>query len=172
MVVKKLQLKRYFKYHYFKIVRVKDTPDKVAKGVGLGIALNFSFLPLISIPISYFLAWILGFNRLAAVSTTVISKWLVPFFWYLNYYVGSLVLGQPNQQSKIPHAEGINGGIEQFFNKFIVTIKGLGPAFFVGNAIDSLVFGLLFYFLIKQSLKYRLEKRKNKKKKNKAICQE
>lgn len=170
MSFKNIQIKRYLKYQYYKIVRVKDTPDRVAKGVGLGIALNFSFLPLISIPIAYFLAWILGFNRLAAVSITVITKWLVPFFWYLNYEVGSLVLGQA-EQGKVPQTEVINDGVQNFFSHFITSIKGLGPAFFAGNAINSLFFGLLLYFSIRKSLLYRNERRKHTKK-DKATSQE
>lgn len=162
MVLKNIRLRRYLKYQYIKILRVKDTPDKVAKGVGLGIALNFSFLPLISIPISYVLAWLFGFNRLAAVSTTMISKWFVPFLWYINYFIGSLILRTPQGQGKISYSQEFGGGLDQAIHNFIFTIKGLGPAFFVGNAIDSLVFGLLFYYLIKKSLIYRKEKRKLK----------
>lgn len=160
MNLKDIKLKRYMRFQYIKILRVKDTPDKVAKGVGLGIALNFSLLPFISIPISYFLAWILGFNRLAAVLTTALSKWLVPFFWSINLFVGSLLLGGTQKQGNIPHVEGISGGLSQAVNSFISAVKGLGPAFFVGNAINSLFFGLLFYYLIKKSLIYRQEKRK------------
>lgn len=165
MVLKDIKLKRYLKFQYVKILRVKDTPDKVAKAVGLGIALNFSLLPFISIPISYFLAWILGFNRLAAVLTTVLSKWFVPFFWSINLFVGSLLLGGTQKQGNIPHVEGIRGGLNQAIHSFFSTIKGLGPAFFVGNAIDSIVFGLLFYYLIKKSLIFRKEKKKRNGKK-------
>jgi len=158
-----MRIKRYFRYQYLRILRLKDTPDKIAKGVALGVALDFLPLPFVSLFVAWIIARLARWNSLAAVITAAALKPAVfTIFFPLNVLVGSLfVEGRTISpgQVQVPVAEpGIEPhALASFFSP--ETIKALGWPFLVGSAINATVSFLLVYYLLKRTLVFRMEKR-------------
>ncbi|MFZ5596742.1 MAG: DUF2062 domain-containing protein [Bacillota bacterium] len=130
------------------VMSLPDSPRKIAQGVALGTALDFLPIPFISIPISFLLARMIKVNAVAAVMTVIFFKWAVPFFFAFDYYVGKMLLGGSTD---------INAGasiITASPGAWIGWIKLLGYPFLLGALINSLIFGVISYFLVKPLLEY------------------
>lgn len=85
---------RWLRYHYIKVLRINDTPEKVAGGLALGVAIGI--LPSFGLGIvaAVIIAGAVGLNRVSSlIGTLVMNPWTAPFFWALSYIAGSLVLG-------------------------------------------------------------------------------
>ncbi|MDN5364725.1 MAG: hypothetical protein PWQ91_1790 [Eubacteriales bacterium] len=149
------QWRRYVRYKYLKILRLKDTPAKVAKGVALGVFLDFLPIPFISLLVAYIIARLARFNAFAAVTTTALFKVAVPFFWTLNVFTGKFILGPG--PAPPPHIK--TGALlhpELFFHR-------LGLPFLVGSVINGLLAGLVVYYPVYYLLQRRLAKRSGQK---------
>ena len=87
-------LKRWVRYQYIKLVRLDDSPEKIAKGFALGVVLGI--LPTFGLGViaALLLAGYLKINKASAViGTFIMNPWTSPFFWALSYLAGSLLLG-------------------------------------------------------------------------------
>ncbi len=156
-----MRLGRYLKYQYYKMIRVKDTPSKVAQGVGLGFALDFAIpIPFLSIFIAFVVARILKMNSLAAVMSATSLKPFFPAIVYLNLTVKSFIVALFPGLGKIilPHATG-NGYVEQVTN----TILAGGVPYIFAGIFNGLVIFFISYFVIYYSIKSRIRKVKLKK---------
>jgi len=88
-------LDRWLRYQYLRIVRQNDTPERIAGGLALGVAIGILPTFGLGIVIVIFIAGWLRLNRVAAVIGTIImNPWTTPFFWTVSYLAGSVVLGQ------------------------------------------------------------------------------
>lgn len=86
---------RWLRYQYIRVVRLEDSPEKVAGGLALGVALGVLPSFGLGIIIALFAAGLFRVNRAAAVvGTLVMNPWTATFFWALSYLSGSLILGQ------------------------------------------------------------------------------
>ncbi len=132
--------KNYLREKYNQVMDLPDAPHKIAHGVALGTALDFFPIPLISIPTAYLLARFLRVNAIAAALSATFFKWAVPFFYTLNYLVGSTVVGD----SLVVPAGGS-----------FSTLKEVGYPFFIGAAIDAALAWLLIYFPVRRLLEIR-----------------
>jgi len=162
-----LRVKRYVKYHYLKIVRLKDTPYKVAKGVALGVALDFLPLPFISLLIAYIIAKIARYNTVAAVTTAAILKPAVFLvFWPMNLLVGKILLGghlQVKTLDRVPEPDSFFN-LADYVKRMGNYLYSLGNPFLLGSIINSVISAILVYLLVSRLLHYRQEKRIHKKK--------
>lgn len=156
-----MKLKRYLRYQYVKILRIKDSPVQIAKGVALGVAIDFLPLPFISIFISYIVARVLKFNTLAAVSATILFKGAIPFFYAFNIAVGKLLKGTPPETINIGSTK-----VDTSFFEF-EKLKHASDVFLLGSAINSIIAWIIVYFIIKWILEKRRERRLKKKLKTK-----
>lgn len=152
---------RYFKYQYYKMIRVKDTPSKVAQGAGMGFALDFAIpIPFLSIFIAFVAARILKMNGLAAVISATSLKPFFPAIVYLNLtvksFIGSLFPGMG--EIVLPHAAG-----NTYFEQVINTVLAGGIPYIFAGIFNGLVVFLLSYFVIYYSLKTRIRKVKLRK---------
>lgn len=158
-----MRINRYFRYQYLRILRLKDAPDKIARGVALGVALDFLPLPFISLFVAWIVAKLARWNTLAAVITAAALKPAVfTIFFPLNILVGSLFVEGRTvhpQQVQVPVAEpGMDPhSLANFFS--LATLKSLGWPFLVGSFINAGVSFLLVYLLVNRTLIYRMEKR-------------
>jgi hypothetical protein len=85
---------RWFRYQYLRLVRQDDTPERVAGGLALGVALGVLPSFGLGIIIVIFLSGWLRLNRAAGViGALVMNPWTTPLFWAASYLVGSLVIG-------------------------------------------------------------------------------
>ncbi len=140
------------KKNYKKIINLHDSPKKIALGVALGTSLNFLPMPFVSIPISFILAKIIRVNATAAVLSVIILKWAVPFFFTFNYYLGRHLLGENTANNAvIQNIKLVN------INNILVWLKGLGAPFLLGAAINSLVAGVVTYYIVNTILSNRLK---------------
>ena len=94
------RLKRWVRYQYIKLVRLDDSPEKIAKGFALGVVLGI--LPTFGLGVvaAIILAGYLKINKVSAViGTFIMNPWTSPFFWALSYLAGSLLLGNNLQET-------------------------------------------------------------------------
>lgn len=85
---------RWLRYQYVRLMRINDSPEKVAGGLALGVAIGV--LPSFGLGViaALLIAGYLGLNRAAAVmGCIVMNPWTAPFFWGLSFLAGSLMLG-------------------------------------------------------------------------------
>ena len=136
---------------YLKLLRLRDKPEVVAKGLAVGVFAGcFPFFGIQSL-IGLFLATIFRGSRVAAYAATWISNPLtyVPLY-ILNFKVGKLLLG--TEDTVLPPLD-----IESF-----TAFKELGSSFIITLLTGSFVVGIIlsvityFYGLaILQRLHYR-----------------
>jgi len=143
--VKKNGVGRFFEWLYEKLVKIDDTPQKIALGFGLGVfAGNFPGTgPLASL----FCAFLFRANRAAALLGSFITNtWLTILTFILSVKAGSAILGLKWQD------------VEQDWNTFIKTfdwsilfkvsvLKVILPIF-IGYVIISFFAGLLVYLIV------------------------
>lgn len=154
---------KYLKYQYYRLIRVKDSPTKVAQGIALGFAMDFAIpIPFLSIFIAFFVAKMLHINSLAAA---IAAASLKPFFLgivALNIYVQNiLVSAMPSLQYIIlPHPAGVN-----FFEKIVNGILTRGVPYLMACWINAAVVFAVTYLVVYYLLKARFEKIKHRKRK-------
>lgn len=143
-----------FKDYYSRVMDLPDAPTKVARGAALGLALDFLPLPIISIPVAYVLARVLGGNGLAGALTAAFFKWAVPFFYVMNVATGSLILGFKSPETAV--VATVTGTIPaDWWGNLTNWLASLGPQFLVGAAINAFLAWLVLFFLARRFLMIR-----------------
>lgn len=131
------------------ILYLSDSPQRIIKGVALGLAFDFLPIPVISIPISYVVARLTRCNPVAAVSTVVFFKLAVPFFYALDLLTGNLLFGD------MPGWNAADTGIA-ILDRFLDMLFAHGYPFLAGSLINAALVWLAVYYL----LIFILEKRR------------
>jgi uncharacterized protein (DUF2062 family) len=91
--------KRTLKYYYKRVIRLRDDPSKITRGICVGVCI--SFVPLPGTHLLQAILWSVVFrgNVLAAlIATWAGNPWTFPFMWWLAYIVGKSIfqiLGLP-----------------------------------------------------------------------------
>lgn len=153
---------RYLKYQYYRMIRLKDSPSKVAQGIALGFAMDFAIpIPFVSIFIAFVVAKILRFNSLGAVLAAASLK---PFFLAivaLNIYVQNILVSAVPQLQFIvlPHPAGVN-----FFERIVNGILTRGVPYLLAGLLDGAAVFMVTYLTVYYLLKARFEKIKHRKK--------
>ena len=152
--------KRYLKYHYFKIIRLKDTPLKVAQGAGLGFAMDFAVpIPLVSIFVAFLISKILKMNSLAAVMSATVLKPFFPGIVLMNVYIQSILVSLFPVLGKMvfPRPEGTN-----FLHNLINSILSRGVPYLLAGLINGMVIFIVSYMCLYYLLNLRLQKLKTR----------
>ncbi|MBI5682522.1 MAG: DUF2062 domain-containing protein [Deltaproteobacteria bacterium] len=135
------RIKRWIKLHYYKVVRLDDPPEKIARGVAIGVFMGIFPTFGLGIIAAIISAYILKANRAAAViGSFIMNPITTPVFWTLSSFVGAIIFWQDRELVMA------NIRNHSFFN-------GMGwayIAFIVGNIIVSSAFSALSYFLTKK----------------------
>ena len=85
---------RQGKLNVIRFLRLRGTPDEVAKGVALGIFIGMTPTFGFQMAIALFFAWLLRENKLAAVLGVWITNPITaPFIYAAQYETGRLILG-------------------------------------------------------------------------------
>jgi len=93
-MLEKRRFVRWVRYHYLRLVRLNDSPEKVASGFAIGVAVGVLPTFGLGIVIVIFLAWLTNINKVSAIiGSLVMNPWTSPFFWALSFFAGSLMLG-------------------------------------------------------------------------------
>lgn len=147
------RIKRWIRLHYYKIVRIDDPPDKIARGVAIGVFMGIFPTFGLGIIFAIITAYILRANRAAAVvGSFIMNPLTTPFFWAISSAVGAVILWEDK--------EVVMASVKNHH-----LLNGMGWAFLVylvGALVVSTVFAALFYFITK---KWVIEHRKHKARK-------
>lgn len=132
------RLRRYVRYNFIRLFRIKAASEQVARGFALGMIVNF--LPTFGagVLISGFVARSLGGNVVAGVIGGATLTWAWPFLFYLNIRVGAWVLHRGTALTD-PHqlSEGALGRMVW------------GQSFSVGAFVNCLVIGGVVYLVLR-----------------------
>ena len=119
-----------------KLLRIKDSPQKIARGFAIGvfwgIMPTFGFAIAFSLPTAVFLKG----NKLAAVvGTFVANPLIVPFVYAFEYKIGQLIL----RTEPLPFSW-------DFFS--LKSLLNLSKSFLIGGVIFAIGMALLTYILV------------------------
>ncbi len=127
-----------------KLIRIKDSPQKIARGFAIGvfwgIMPTFGFAIVFSLPT----AILLKGNKLAAVVGTFVANPLAtPFIYAFEYKIGQLIL----RTAPLPLSW-------DFFS--LKSLLNLSKSFLIGGVIFAIGMALLTYILVLQIIaRYR-----------------
>jgi len=130
-----------------------DAPTKVARGAALGLAFDFLPIPIISIPIAYIVARLVGGNGLAGALTAACFKLAVPFFYILNVATGNLLLSYNLSE------ETLNMTAMHSPQLWLKELAQLGIPFIVGAMVNAVIAWLVVYFLVQRLLFVRRKRK-------------
>ncbi|MBO8138011.1 MAG: DUF2062 domain-containing protein [Desulfotomaculum sp.] len=147
-----------FKQTYDKIMSLPDAPSKISGGVGIGAAMDFLPIPIVSIPVSFVIARALGLNGLAAALTAMILKVAVPIFYALNIMIGKLII---SGHTGTPHTVAVHFELTSP-QAWLMWLKSLGKPFLLGAGINSITAYIIVYFAFRRFLAYRQDKYQQK----------
>jgi uncharacterized protein (DUF2062 family) len=145
-----MHFRRWFRLKTLKLVRLKGNPDALAKGIAIGVSVDFLPTFGFGVVFAYVFATIARVNRVAAIITSLALKWLIIPFYGANIFVGRWILGGPTDQVNVPTTS--------FFS--LGTMKNLSNAFFLGSIINAFVSSIVVYYISR----YFIVKRRTRKK--------
>ncbi len=155
-----MRLNRYLKYQYYKMLRLKGTPSKVAQGVSLGFALDFAVpIPYLSILIAFIIARILHVNSFAAVMSASFLKLFFPAIVYINFNVQKILVSAFPFLRRIvlPHLAGTG-----LFERIVNGILSGGVPYLIAGLINGCVIFIISYLVVYYILKARIRKLKQR----------
>lgn len=92
-----INLKNIFRFLYLKVIRINDTPHRIAGGIALGVFLGV--LPGAGPVASLVLAYLLQVNRAAALAGSLLTNsWFSVITFVLSIKIGALLTGSKWQQ--------------------------------------------------------------------------
>jgi uncharacterized protein (DUF2062 family) len=101
------KIRRYLLYIKLRLVRVNDSPKKVAAGFSLGVFLGVFPTFGIAIPLSYLLASLFHWNRASAMTGSLIMNPLTtPLFWSVSASLGALLFQADAERVLLMWREG------------------------------------------------------------------
>ncbi len=85
----KMGWRRAFKYYRLRLIRLDDTPNRIAFGIANGVVVCFTPLPLLHLFQGLALSFLMRGNILATiVSSWLGNPWTYPFMWAAAWAVG------------------------------------------------------------------------------------
>ncbi|WP_053363234.1 DUF2062 domain-containing protein [Bacillus sp. FJAT-27251] len=147
-----MKWKRRSKYYLVRLFRLKASPHQVAMGMALGFVPNwfptFGIGPVLSAGI----AKAAKVNLIAAVIGGFIGTPLWPFFFLLNYKVGSLFHPKPSKVTgieEVEYLEAVNDTVDSWQSGSVQFLEGA----LINAFLSSIIIYLIVFFLFK---KYRI----------------
>ncbi len=133
----------FLRYQKASIERQKDSPHKLAGGVGIGVFVGI--LPTFGQPLlAILLSWLFGFHLIAAtISTFLGNPWTFPFIWAWCYQLGHFIMGTTDY-AKLPDFNEIRyimSNPEHLWSEYFLPIL-------VGAVPTGIVCGLLSYAIV------------------------
>lgn len=114
------------------LVKVRDTPEALARGLAVGFFFGVSFFWGFQIVLAVFVSYLLGGNKVVAAAMTAVSNPLTSLPLYsLCYLIGHLIVGGSDDHPDF----GLVHSLEGFL--------ALGPSFFLTMLIGTTVVGLV-----------------------------
>lgn len=144
------KFQRFGRYLMLRLVRVNDSPPKVAAGFSLGVFLGVFPTFGIAIPVSFALASLLRFNRASAVvGSLIMNPVTTPLFWSVSATVGGALF---SEDSRMVMDMWEKGEMFKTFSKATLI-------YLMGNLIVSTVMAVAGYFFALRAVRaYRKRK--------------
>jgi uncharacterized protein (DUF2062 family) len=155
---------RWVRYHYLRLVRLNDSPEKVALGFSIGVTVGIFPTFGLGIVIVIFLAWLTNINKASAIiGTLLMNPWTSPFFWALSFFTGSLMLGNDiNETALLFKSLKTQGDLWE-----TIIGKRLILPYIIGNitvtAVSAAVSYLAVYYLVKAYKNAKIKKALHKR---------
>lgn len=124
---------RLMKIQWKRLLMLRGDPRRIARGIALGVAINF--IPTVGFgpPLVYWLAGLLQGHRTAALVSTMGIKVAIPLLYFLNYIVGEFLLEQRLNSRLIWHG-----------------VLDTGASFFLGMVINfTVTFVITYYWVLR-----------------------
>lgn len=145
------KLSRVFRLLKLKLYRIRDFPESVAIGLAWGASVSMTPMLGLHLIICYLGTWIMRGNLVAATVGTVLGNpWTFPFFFYLDYKVGTLFFFKPLNEYNFD----IVFLSENFEKLFIPTLLGSIPI--------AIITWFITYIISKKFLNKRFYDKQNK----------
>jgi len=144
------RVRRWLKLHYLRLIRIDDPPERIARGVAIGVFLGILPTFWLGLILALILALILRANKAAAVlGTFIMNPITMPFFLTLSATVGGIIFWEDRDM--------VMSGIK---NHQIPDIIGWSVlVYLVGSTIVSTAFSVLSYFITKRMvIRHRIKK--------------
>jgi uncharacterized protein (DUF2062 family) len=144
------RVRRWGRFIYLRLVRQNDEPDKVAKGVGLGVFLGifptFGVGVILAVLIATWVRW----NRAsAALGTLIMNPFFNPFFVSLSVLAGNLLVPVRLRITVESFRKG------KLWSGFYHAV----PVYLLGNILVSTLFAVLAYWVALGAIKAYRQRR-------------
>jgi len=140
------KIKRRFRYHYLKILRLDDPPERIARGAAIGVFMGIFPTFGAGIVLAIAAAFILKANKAASVIGSFIMNPLTSlFFWTLSAIVGAAMFNEDSSviMNAITGANG-EGALWNFGRVTMIYVAG--------NLVISVTFTAAAYFSVKKAI--------------------
>ena len=159
-----MKLFRAVRLKYFQLLRIKDTPHRVALGLAIGIAAGclpcMGVQSFLALPVAFFI----GANKIASL----IGVWWTNPITFIPIYYSEYVIGTVFSDYTVLNYSDFYQKTSQLRNLEDVTNLGLEilMPMTIGSLIAAAVLGPLSFFFFRNLLVKRRERRKKKRKMN------
>lgn len=121
------------------LLDIHDTPEALARGLGVGFFFGISFLWGLQIALAVLVSHLLRGNKMLAAALTAVSNPLTSLpIYVVCYWIGQLVVGGPDALPDLAKVRNLDG------------LLALGPRFFltllVGTTLVGLIGAIALYF--------------------------
>ncbi|HEY9698730.1 MAG TPA: DUF2062 domain-containing protein [Trichocoleus sp.] len=158
-----MRWKRSLRYLYLRLLRLRDTPDQIAKGFAFGVFWGMFPLPGLQMAIAILTAALFRSSKIAAAAGTWLTNPITTLpFTALNFHIGQTVLGREWRDLPLGSLQSLQSFME-LGTEFIT-------AYLLGCAIVGFCGGTLSYIVGVPTvayLKQRLDRRQRKQKRQK-----
>ena len=132
-----MKWRRQLRYFLLRFLRLRDMPAKAALGFAVGACVNMYPAFGISVGVAAFLAGLVRANLVAGLLGNVMVKPLWPVMFYLNLWVGNLLIGHAGANT----TRTFHGLIKMNWKAWML----VGKVFFLGAIVNTLILGTLLY---------------------------
>jgi len=148
------RLSRWLRYGYIRLVRINDSPQKIATGLAVGVFLAIFPTFGLGIVIALALAIIFKFNKAASILGCLIMNPLTtPFFWTASSVLGAFLANRDwHRTLKMVQSFSANLSLVDLATRegWIMILKGLGAGihvFLLGNILLALFLAGVSYLV-------------------------
>jgi len=149
-----------------KLLELGDPPEKIARGIAVGIFVSITPTAGVQTIIAIVLATIMKGNRLAAALFTWVSNYAtaIPILW-ANYTLGAILTGKPllswHGIKELVHLKSI--GLVAGFCELVGNIWHIFIPMLIGGIIFGIALAVLAYFISLPLLRKHYERKKAKR---------
>jgi len=163
------RISRWLRYSYIRLVRINDSPHKVAWGLAVGVFLGISPTFGLGIIIALALAILFKFNKAAAIlGSFIMNPFTAPFFWTASSVLGAFLANRDwHRTLRMFQAFSANLSLIDLTTRegWALLLKGLGTGlhvYLLGNILLSLLAAGGFYLAALYLTKAYRERRRMK----------